>query len=238
MVNNSLPNTALKIPVNGKHSAAGGGDADGGVPGEDVEPPICGYTRPITTTRRGRGGSVRLGWLLLAVLLAALSAVGSATTVGSMPAHPRRAFPAPTSTLTDRSAWIAKFPTLTRRQEAAQSTCACKTEEKHNATFAVEAAMIPLLVILSGAFAGLTLGYMSLDATQLSVLAKSGTEEQKRLANKIAPLRKDGHLLLMTLIIANMCAFEPSSQSRSANDGLVRSRICNEVRSFAPPARC
>ena len=35
--------------------------------------------------------------------------------------------------------------------------------------------LVPILVILSGIFAGLTLGYMSLDETQLNVLRISGT---------------------------------------------------------------
>jgi metal transporter CNNM len=35
--------------------------------------------------------------------------------------------------------------------------------------------LIPVLVLLSGLFAGLTLGYMSLDETQLNVLSMSGT---------------------------------------------------------------
>jgi hypothetical protein len=35
--------------------------------------------------------------------------------------------------------------------------------------------LIPVLVLLSGLFAGLTLGYMSLDETQLNVLSVSGT---------------------------------------------------------------
>ena len=50
-----------------------------------------------------------------------------------------------------------------------------RREEKHDAVFIVEACLIPLLVILSGIFAGLTLGYMSLDETQLNVLSVSGT---------------------------------------------------------------
>jgi len=37
------------------------------------------------------------------------------------------------------------------------------------------ACLIPVLVLLSGIFAGLTLGYMSLDETQLNVLSTSGT---------------------------------------------------------------
>ncbi|KAF7984597.1 hypothetical protein HWV62_12789, partial [Athelia sp. TMB] len=47
--------------------------------------------------------------------------------------------------------------------------------EPHNAKFIVFAILIPVLVLLSGVFAGLTLGYMSLDETQLNVLSMSGT---------------------------------------------------------------
>ena len=45
----------------------------------------------------------------------------------------------------------------------------------HSTEFIVFAILIPILVILSGVFAGLTLGYMSLDETQLNVLSISGT---------------------------------------------------------------
>lgn len=44
-----------------------------------------------------------------------------------------------------------------------------------SAEFIVFACLIPVLVLLSGVFAGLTLGYMSLDETQLNVLSISGT---------------------------------------------------------------
>lgn len=47
--------------------------------------------------------------------------------------------------------------------------------EKGSTEFVVFACLIPVLVILSGVFAGLTLGYMSLDETQLNVLSLSGT---------------------------------------------------------------
>lgn len=53
----------------------------------------------------------------------------------------------------------------------------------------IEAGMIPLLVMLSGMFAGLTLGYFSVDPTQLQVLSMSGTETQRRYARKIMPVR-------------------------------------------------
>lgn len=82
------------------------------------------------------------------------------------------------------------------------------------------AAFIPILVVLSvsttaesslrrsgliyasrqGITAGLTLGYMSLDTTQLNVLAKTGTEKQQRAARKVLPLRANGHLLLVYVL--------------------------------------
>lgn len=68
--------------------------------------------------------------------------------------------------------------------------------------------LIPVLVILSGIFAGLTLGYMSLDETQLQVLMAQGSERERNYAKKIAPVRQDGHLLLTTLLIANMITNE------------------------------
>lgn len=78
----------------------------------------------------------------------------------------------------------------------------------HGPEFIVFACLIPVLVLLSGVFAGLTLGYMSLDETQLNVLSMSGTPQQKRYAGKIMPIRKNGHLLLVTLLLANMIVNE------------------------------
>ena len=48
-------------------------------------------------------------------------------------------------------------------------------ENTPHAEFVAFAILIPILVLLSGLFAGLTLGYMSLDETQLHVLSISGT---------------------------------------------------------------
>ncbi|KAF8582387.1 DUF21-domain-containing protein [Ramaria rubella] len=79
---------------------------------------------------------------------------------------------------------------------------------EHPTFFVVAACLIPVLVILSGIFAGLTLGYMSLDETQLNVLASSGTPKQREYAKKIIPVRKNGHLLLVSLLLANMVVNE------------------------------
>ncbi len=50
-----------------------------------------------------------------------------------------------------------------------------EAERENKTKFIVFAILIPVLVLLSGLFAGLTLGYMSLDETQLHVLSISGT---------------------------------------------------------------
>ncbi|RXW20056.1 hypothetical protein EST38_g5808 [Candolleomyces aberdarensis] len=80
--------------------------------------------------------------------------------------------------------------------------------DHHETKFIVFVVLIPVLVLLSGLFAGLTLGYMSLDETQLNVLSISGTPEQREYARKIKPIRKNGHLLLVTLLLANMIVNE------------------------------
>ncbi|RDX50055.1 DUF21-domain-containing protein [Lentinus brumalis] len=49
---------------------------------------------------------------------------------------------------------------------------------------------------------------MSLDETQLQVLSISGTPKQRKYAKKIIPIRKNGHLLLISLLLANMIVNE------------------------------
>ncbi|EMD35783.1 hypothetical protein CERSUDRAFT_115736 [Gelatoporia subvermispora B] len=95
-----------------------------------------------------------------------------------------------------------------RSAAAAPNVHVFAKREEHDAKFVVFACLIPILVLLSGLFAGLTLGYMSLDETQLNVLSVSGTPKQKKYANQIKPIRKDGHLLLVTLLLANMITNE------------------------------
>ena len=56
------------------------------------------------------------------------------------------------------------------------------------------------LVILSGAFSGLTLGFFSLNLTGLKRKIKLGDERAK----KVYPIRKRGNLLLCTLLVGNV----------------------------------
>ncbi|CAO1630946.1 unnamed protein product [Jaminaea pallidilutea] len=98
-----------------------------------------------------------------------------------------------------------------RRQVQSQDATSQQCSEESDLAPGQKAAyaiLVPILVVLSGLFAGLTLGYMSLDETQLQVLSTTGTEKQKEYARKIMPIRKDGHLLLTTLLIANMITNE------------------------------
>ncbi|GAA5874390.1 hypothetical protein JCM16303_005838 [Sporobolomyces ruberrimus] len=105
--------------------------------------------------------------------------------------------------------WTSLVKRATTDSAAAAATCACSASEgdggtKHDAAFIVKSCLIPVLVLLSGAAAGLTIGFMTLDTTQLQVLIKSGSPQQQEWATKVLPLRKNGHLLLITLLLSNM----------------------------------
>lgn len=44
---------------------------------------------------------------------------------------------------------------------------------------------------------------MSLDTTNLSILQIAGTPQQQYYASRIIPIRKNGHILLATLLLTN-----------------------------------
>lgn len=64
--------------------------------------------------------------------------------------------------------------------------------------------LIAFLVCLSGLFAGLNLGLMSLDKNELRVIAASGTDTEKRYAKAIEPLRQRGNYLLCSILLSNV----------------------------------
>eukprot|EP00871_Galdieria_phlegrea_P001747 jgi/Galph1/2573/GphlegSOOS_G1248.1 len=64
-------------------------------------------------------------------------------------------------------------------------------------------ALAVCLVGLSGLFAGLTLGLMSLDLVDLRLSAESDNPDEAKCAKRIYPVRKQGNLLLCTLLIGN-----------------------------------
>ncbi|CAI9104193.1 OLC1v1002821C1 [Oldenlandia corymbosa var. corymbosa] len=84
---------------------------------------------------------------------------------------------------------------------AVEYTC-CETE------FFIHILIIMGLVLFAGMMSGLTLGLMSLSLVDLEVLAKSGTPKDKKHAEKILPVVKNQHLLLVTLLICNAAAME------------------------------
>ncbi|KAJ2718820.1 hypothetical protein GGI07_005567, partial [Coemansia sp. Benny D115] len=70
-------------------------------------------------------------------------------------------------------------------------------------TYYTRVAVCAVLVLAGGLLAGLTLGLMSLDETNLHILATSGTPKQQQYAKRIQPIRKNGHWLLVTLLLGN-----------------------------------
>ena len=64
----------------------------------------------------------------------------------------------------------------------------------------MEYLIVSVLVLLSGLFSGLTLGMFSLNLTALERKIRLGSREAKR----IYPIRKNGNLLLCTLLLGNV----------------------------------
>lgn len=63
---------------------------------------------------------------------------------------------------------------------------------------------IVFLLMLSGLFAGLTLGLLALDRTDLKILANTGSEKERMYAKTILPLRTQGNYLLCSLVLGNV----------------------------------
>lgn len=66
-----------------------------------------------------------------------------------------------------------------------------------------------VLVLLGAAFAGLTLGLMGLDLTNLQVMKESGTDDERTNAAKVLRLLDHGkHWVLVTLLLSNVIVNE------------------------------
>jgi metal transporter CNNM len=66
--------------------------------------------------------------------------------------------------------------------------------------------LIIVLVCLcfSALFSGLNLGLMSLDRTDLKILKNTGSENEKRHARAIQPVRDHGNFLLCSILLGNV----------------------------------
>eukprot|EP01006_Ploeotia_vitrea_P021393 TRINITY_DN53770_c0_g1_i1.p1 TRINITY_DN53770_c0_g1~~TRINITY_DN53770_c0_g1_i1.p1 ORF type:complete len:498 (-),score=278.69 TRINITY_DN53770_c0_g1_i1:52-1491(-) len=80
----------------------------------------------------------------------------------------------------------------------------------HDAQFWVYVGVCFGLVSMGGVMSGLTVGLFSLDPLKLSLLKRDreSSDEDKRRAALIAPILKEHHRLLVTLLIANAAAME------------------------------
>ena len=63
---------------------------------------------------------------------------------------------------------------------------------------------ILILVLLSGLFSGLALGLLGLDLSELEIVKGGGSGEERRRAEAVMGIRKDGNRLLCTLLLGNV----------------------------------
>jgi metal transporter CNNM len=89
--------------------------------------------------------------------------------------------------------------------EQFQKTCPSSSSNPFSGVpLSIQIIMIILLISFSALFSGLTLGLMSLDKTGLEIVIGGDDEKYREMAKKIYPVRKNGNLLLCTLLLGNV----------------------------------
>jgi hypothetical protein len=89
--------------------------------------------------------------------------------------------------------------------EQFQKTCpSTNSNPLSSVPLSIQIVLIILLISFSALFSGLTLGLMSLDKTGLEIVIGGDDEKYREMAKKIYPIRKNGNLLLCTLLLGNV----------------------------------
>jgi Mg2+/Co2+ transporter CorB len=89
--------------------------------------------------------------------------------------------------------------------EQFQKTCPSSSANPFSGVpLSIQIVLIIVLISFSALFSGLTLGLMSLDKTGLEIVIGGDDEKYSEMAKKIYPVRKNGNLLLCTLLLGNV----------------------------------
>ncbi|KOB78037.1 Ancient conserved domain protein 2 [Operophtera brumata] len=97
-------------------------------------------------------------------------------------------------------------PTKDEEKYLHQGTETWKMLASHNKLLPLWVSLTLILTCLmfSALFSGLNLGLMSLDRTELKIISNTGTEQERKYARAIMPVRDHGNYLLCSILLGNV----------------------------------